>query len=220
MIQQALQQQQEQQHLQQQQQAQQPQPQPQVQPQQPQAQPQVRQVSDEEVWSVFDQAVKRMFMQWTALQLAVQHEWGGRGSDHKAEEMRQDVLDLFLTGKPVYPDMIVSILEDVMSNDLNTVAEDGSCREIADLIIQVFGHCVKGMFNEVVQIIGPEMTAAVDRCVKPAGMNEDSDSDTGGADDDDEMMDDDSQMDDEPESKPKKNEPDDDGWVTVGRKGR
>eukprot|EP01133_Synstelium_polycarpum_P012032 gene12032-14073_t len=173
-----------------------------IQPQQPQQQRTV-----EELWSIFDQAVQRIFVQWTALALAVENGWGGRSSREKAEEMRQDVLDVFLQGKQVYPDMITMIFEDVLSNDLNTVAEDGSYREVAELCIQCYNLISNNQIDQVIQLLGPEMGPAIDRCIRPEGADDDSDSDSGS-----EMGDDSMEMEEE---KPKKNEPDADGWITV-----
>ncbi|EFA78468.1 hypothetical protein PPL_09120 [Heterostelium album PN500] len=190
-------------------------------PQQQQQQPIQQTLTEEQIWEVFDQAVKRVFLQWTALQLAVQNAWGGRSSEEKAEDIRQDILDLFLMGKPVYPDMIMSILEDRLSNELNTIAEDDSYREVSEIIIQIFNFCCKGMFNEVVQLVGTEMNTAISQCINPSGMDDDSsddDTDAGDASGDMEMEDD--TMVEEEQPKPKKNEPDEDGWITVGRKGR
>ncbi|EGG15474.1 hypothetical protein DFA_10313 [Cavenderia fasciculata] len=187
-----------------------------------QQQPIQHQPTNEEIWTIFDEAVARIFKQWTALQLAVENQWGGFGSSSKAEEMRQDVLDLFLMGKPVHTDMIAPILEDCLSQELNTVAEDQSCGEVAELVVQAFNLCVRGQFAQVVQLIGPEMGSAVDRCIKPMN-DDDSDEDIDG-DGDDSMMEDDSDMtennndNNNDNNNRKKNEPDEDGWVTVGRR--
>lgn len=47
----------------------------------------------------FEQGVNLIFHKWTALQLAVDQEWGGRNSKHKAEDMLNEVLDWFYRKK-------------------------------------------------------------------------------------------------------------------------
>ncbi|KAK5575545.1 hypothetical protein RB653_006678 [Dictyostelium firmibasis] len=179
---------------------------------------------EDEYWQIFDQAVLRIFKEWTALQLAITNEWGGRTTSERAEDMRQDVLDLFLMGKQVYPDQIEKILDECLSQDLNTVAEDDSCKQVANLVIQCYNLAIKGAYNDMVSLLGPETASVISSCVKGAGNDSDDEIDGGESemgDDDDEMMDDGDDMNDDNTNKPKKySEPDEDGWVTVNSKRR
>ncbi|KAN0008687.1 hypothetical protein ACTFIU_009414 [Dictyostelium citrinum] len=178
---------------------------------------------EEEYWQIFDQAVLRIFKEWTALQLAIANEWGGSKTSERAEDMRQDVLDLFLMGKQVYPDQIEKILDECLSQDLNTVAEDDSCKQVATLIIQCYNLAIKGAYNDMVTLLGPETASVISSCIKGAGNDSDDeiDGESEMGDDDDEMMDDDdsNMNEDNNNNKPKKySEPDEDGWVTVNSK--
>jgi pre-rRNA-processing protein TSR2 len=47
----------------------------------------------------FEEGVQLILSKWTALQLAVEQEWGGRQSRDKAEEMLDEVLDWFYKRK-------------------------------------------------------------------------------------------------------------------------
>ncbi|KAM9983511.1 hypothetical protein ACTFIY_000224 [Dictyostelium cf. discoideum] len=180
-----------------------------------------------EYWQIFDQAVLRIFKEWTALQLAITNEWGGNKTSERAEDMRQDVLDLFLMGKQVYSDQIEKILDECLSQDLNTVAEDDSCKQVATLIIQCYNLAINGAYNDMVSLLGPETASVISSCIKGAGNDSDDEidapeSEMGDDDYDDEMMDDDdNNNDNNNNNKPKKySEPDEDGWVTVNSKRR
>ena len=49
----------------------------------------------------FEDGLDLIFHKWTALQLAVDQEWGGRNSKHKAGDMTNEVLDWFYRKKSV-----------------------------------------------------------------------------------------------------------------------
>ena len=51
----------------------------------------------------FEEGVELIFSKWTALQLAVDQEWGGRGSKTKAEDMLDEVIDWFYRKKSAAP---------------------------------------------------------------------------------------------------------------------
>ncbi|KYR00840.1 hypothetical protein DLAC_02895 [Tieghemostelium lacteum] len=176
-----------------------------------------------EYFRIFDQAVTRIFKEWTALQLALSHQWGGNASLEKAEEMRQDILDLFVDNQRVYPDQIEKILDECLSQDLNTVAEDGSYKQVANMIIQSYVFCVNNQMMELVALLGPETQSAVQNCVG-TGVNDDDDESIDDDSQDDDMMVDDSNSNNNTNNNNNNNynanEPDEDGWVTVGTKGR
>jgi hypothetical protein len=53
----------------------------------------------------FKQGVSSVFRQWTALELAVSHGWGGMDSQHKADELLLDVLHMFNGKERIYKDV-------------------------------------------------------------------------------------------------------------------
>ena len=44
---------------------------------------------------LFEEGVNLTFSRWTALNLAIDNEWGGRNSREKAEQLYEDVLHWF-----------------------------------------------------------------------------------------------------------------------------
>ena len=53
----------------------------------------------EQMKPVFEQGVRLLFERWTALQLAIQNEWGGSKSLEKANDLLLDVIDWFYHSK-------------------------------------------------------------------------------------------------------------------------
>ena len=47
----------------------------------------------------FEEGVKLLLTKWTALQLAVENQWGGRDSRDKAEDMYDEILEWFYKKK-------------------------------------------------------------------------------------------------------------------------
>ena len=59
----------------------------------------------EEAANAFREGVRSIFRQWTALDLAVHHGWGGHSSQEKAERLVDDVLALFESPQRIYKDV-------------------------------------------------------------------------------------------------------------------
>ena len=53
----------------------------------------------------FKEGVKSVFNQWTALELAVHHGWGGVNSSEKSQGLIQEVIDLFDGKEKIYKDV-------------------------------------------------------------------------------------------------------------------
>jgi len=58
-----------------------------------------------EAEEAFKQGVGSVLRQWTALELAVSHGWGGTNSQHKADELLEDVLAMFGGKERIYKDV-------------------------------------------------------------------------------------------------------------------
>ncbi len=95
----------------------------------------------------FQEGLGSVFRQWTALELAVHHEWGGANSSQRATELMQEILDMFLGPERIYKDDITLVLEDFMETQLNTVCEDNSIEEISELLVLMWHECGQGNFN-------------------------------------------------------------------------
>ena len=55
--------------------------------------------------NAFKQGLFSIFRQWTALELAVSHQWGGPSSQEKANRLIDEVYQLFLGPDKVYKDV-------------------------------------------------------------------------------------------------------------------
>ncbi len=59
---------------------------------------------------MFLMGMNAVFQQWTALELAIHHEWGGPMSREKAERMIDEVYDAFQQPDEAYRDVSSSFL--------------------------------------------------------------------------------------------------------------
>lgn len=120
--------------------------------------------ADQPGWPKFVEVLGSVFQQWTALHLAVDQQWGGLGSQQKGEKMMADTLTFFLQSTPqdpVYPDELSDFFEDTMVEAFSCDAEDGSCREVAEVIVKQFTACVvNGDITTAEQLIAQAPGAA------------------------------------------------------------
>ncbi|KAG0623006.1 hypothetical protein M758_3G141300 [Ceratodon purpureus] len=84
----------------------------------------------DEAVSKLASGVHSTFVRWTALQLAVENEWGGRSSSQKAAQLENDVLGWFVHSKARwYIDELEELLDVVMIEQFNVQTEDDSLQE-------------------------------------------------------------------------------------------
>ena len=95
----------------------------------------------------FKEGVRSVFRQWTGLELAVFHQWGGASSSDRADSLVEEVLKMFEGPDKVYKDDIGLILEDYMETQFNTILEDGSPDELGDLLVTMWRECGEGNFT-------------------------------------------------------------------------
>mmetsp|Transcript_33263 Transcript_33263/g.59907 ORF Transcript_33263/g.59907 Transcript_33263/m.59907 type:complete len:246 (-) Transcript_33263:145-882(-) len=105
----------------------------------------------------FQAGVTAALRSWSALRTAVEQQWGGTGSASKAEELRSNIFTFF-DGTTPNPKMTLDELEDnlfgYIEEEFGVVLEDGSERQVADLICRMYEMCAKGdsaLAREVVQ---------------------------------------------------------------------
>lgn len=106
----------------------------------------------------FKQGVQSIMRQWTALELAVHHGWGGLDSANKADMLIEDVIALFLGPQRVYKDDVTLLLEDIMETDFNTICEDESCDELGDLLCTMWRECGQNKFDLVNNALAREQS--------------------------------------------------------------
>jgi pre-rRNA-processing protein TSR2 len=109
-----------------------------------------------EAVNAFKSGVSSALRQWTALELAVHHQWGGDLSKEKAEYLLNEILSLFLGPEKIYKDDISFILEDFLEGSFNTICEDGSPDELGDLFVLMWRQCLEKDFSAVNKTIETE----------------------------------------------------------------
>ncbi|GLT59805.1 hypothetical protein SLA2020_326030 [Shorea laevis] len=107
-----------------------------------------RQLTAESV-PVFQEGIGLHLSRWSALQMAVENEWGGRDSRRKADLLVSDVFSFFANSKePLYIDDLENILEESLLS-LNTMAEDGSIEEVAEKLMVMHEECLEGNYQSI-----------------------------------------------------------------------
>lgn len=98
---------------------------------------------------VFNEGIGLVLSRWSALQTAVENEWGGRDSKLKAHQLADDVLSWFTKSKePRYIDDLEAILDEGMLS-LNVEVEDGSVEEVAENLMVMHEECLEGNFRSI-----------------------------------------------------------------------
>nr|AFK34047.1 unknown [Lotus japonicus] len=98
---------------------------------------------------VFNEGIGLVLSRWSALQTAVENEWGGRDSKLKAHQLADDVLSWFTISKePRYIDDLEAILDEGMLS-LNVEVEDGSVEEVAENLMVMHEECLEGNFRSI-----------------------------------------------------------------------
>lgn len=98
-------------------------------------------------YAEFQAGVTAALRSWSALREAVEQEWGGSESAAKAEDLRANIL-IHFDGASAKPRMTLEDLEDnllaYMEEEFGVVLEDGSERELSDLIWRMYEGCASG----------------------------------------------------------------------------
>ncbi|CAB4281851.1 unnamed protein product [Prunus armeniaca] len=185
-----------------------------------------------EAGSILQEGIGLVLSRWSALQLAVENEWGGRDSRLKAEQLITDIFSWFNHSKePLYIDDLEDMLNEAMLS-LNTMTEDGSIEEVAEKLMIMHEECLDCNFKSIESLREANHRRVAVPHVREVA-NDDDDSDEENYDRDHCMGNDDSSnmmMVDTPEShsnvnvvsmsdsepKPKLAAEAEDGWEVVG----
>lgn len=97
-----------------------------------------------------------MLRQWTALELAIFHQWGGPDSATRADALVKEIVELFLGPEKIYKDDIALLLEDYLDTNFSTICEDGSPDELGDLFCDMWRECITGNTNLVTNALSRE----------------------------------------------------------------
>lgn len=145
-------------------------------------------VLSQEAVSKLASGVHLCFLRWTALQLAVENEWGGRSSNQKALQLENDILTWFVGSKARrYIDELEQLLDDTMIEKFNMQTEDDSLEEVAEQLFVLHEECSQGNYETVNRLAAAasQNKPASSKSVKAPNENgEDSDSDDDSMDED------------------------------------
>ncbi|KAJ2304762.1 rRNA accumulation- protein [Coemansia sp. RSA 2706] len=148
--------------------------------------------------AAFVEGVDHILSKWTALELAVKHEWGGRSTQDKRDNMVDEISDYFDTlvrkRQTPEPTDLQGLLLDILDDDFSIALEDDSEKEVARLICIVFNECKTGNYATVDRLAAERdarekqgnSTAAMQS--QGNGQQGDSDDSDSGASDSDVSM--------------------------------
>lgn len=104
----------------------------------------------------FKEGVGSVLRQWTALELAVFHQWGGSSSRERAEALSTEIISLYLGPDKIYKDDISLVLEDYLDTNFSTICEDGSPDELGEVFCTMWRQCCAGDFSMVTNVLAKE----------------------------------------------------------------
>jgi len=87
-------------------------------------------------FSPLQEKISKLLSLWTALQMAVQNEWGGCDSLEKSEQLASDVFSwLFQSKELLQVEDLENLLHERLLLSFNTEIEDGSIEEVAEQLM-------------------------------------------------------------------------------------
>ncbi|XP_036031191.1 pre-rRNA-processing protein TSR2 homolog isoform X1 [Onychomys torridus] len=98
----------------------------------------------EDVRVLFGAAVRAALDAWPALQIAVENGFGGVHSQEKAEWLGGAVEDYFIANADLELEEVEGFLGELMTNEFDTVVEDGSLPQVSQQLQTMFHHFQKG----------------------------------------------------------------------------
>ena len=141
----------------------------------------------------FRAGVTASLRSWSALRTAVEAGWGGANSQQKAEDLRSNIYEHF-NGSAVPPKHMSDVvdLEDAlaifMEEEFSLTLEDGSEKQIADIIWRLYATCATGdltLAQQVIQAAEQAVSQEPGVAAHPVVQSSENDDD----DDDEEMAD-------------------------------
>ncbi|CAF1200015.1 unnamed protein product [Adineta steineri] len=177
--------------------------------------------------STIDPIIRSIFSRWTALQLAVSHSMGGSESESKYEAFINafgEYLTRNIRNTPtisLHESDIQEYLDEILDEEFNTVLDDGSSYELAQLFVRYIQLILQGKLNDVQQELQLQQSMASSIQTSSRNENNDDDSSTSddSDDDDDDMIEEEEdEQQQQQQGKTQSMDVDEDGWTTVHRK--
>ncbi|XP_022081411.1 pre-rRNA-processing protein TSR2 homolog isoform X2 [Acanthaster planci] len=127
--------------------------------------------SSESPLGVFRRSISSILDGWTVLQLAVSHGYGGVHSREKALWMVDVVYNWFQENEGIEPEELQDFIAEILDNEFDTRAEDGSLIVISRVICSNFDLCHSGRHATVVQRIQEMPKASLGFCQAAASQD-------------------------------------------------
>ncbi len=150
--------------------------------------------------------IRSIFSRWTALQLAVTHSMGGSESEVKYEafiEAFGEYLTRTIRPSSTNESDIQEYLDEVLDEEFNTVLDDGSSSELAQLFGRYIHLILQGKLTEVEQEL--QLQQSTSASIQMSIRNENNDDDSSSSEE-------------EEKSNKQSMDIDEDGWTTVHRR--
>lgn len=113
-----------------------------------------RGVNKAQITSLFDEAVERIFSNWTLLNLAVDQGWGGRDARQKRFQLQEEIVERLVAGAKKRRPPSHENIDDVqdlaglvhlrIDEFFNTECDDGSPEEVSHLLLRLVNSCTAG----------------------------------------------------------------------------
>ncbi|KAM5146421.1 pre-rRNA-processing protein TSR2 homolog [Mantella aurantiaca] len=140
---------------------------------------------------LFHEAVRAVLGSWPVLQIAVENCFGGPYVQEKAEWMVGAVEQYFHTNSDLEQYEVEETLQGILNDEFDTVVEDGSLPEIAQLLCSLYSQCQRGDTAAVQQKIAQlsQKKYNVKANVQEVKAKEDEEGSGGEDDEEEEAMD-------------------------------
>ncbi|ORZ39199.1 Pre-rRNA-processing protein TSR2-domain-containing protein [Catenaria anguillulae PL171] len=97
--------------------------------------------------------VTLMLTNWYALRAAVEHGWGGHETEAKAQWFLDTIAEYLISdGHKIDEEDLADVLEDIMSEEFQTLLEDNSGYVMAKMLYALYLECVKGDYSRVAKL--------------------------------------------------------------------
>ncbi|XP_075774606.1 pre-rRNA-processing protein TSR2 homolog [Pelodiscus sinensis] len=162
---------------------------------------------------LFGRAVRAVLGSWAALQIAVEHGFGGAHGRDKAEWLVGAVEQYFHSNAALTQDEVEDFLAEVLNNEFDTIIEDGSLAEVSQQLQSLFAQCQRGE--------GAAVTDAVARLARrqqDVGRAASQAQPAEGSSEEEEEERPEEAMDCSSSPRPPQPPAAEDGWTLVGRK--
>jgi len=95
----------------------------------------------------FVEGLRLIFDSWTVLRLAIDQEFGGVSSKEKGLWLLDTVIEAFEKKKGIDVEYLEELFDDVLQDEFQTIAEDGSITEVSRKIMDLFRQCIQGNYS-------------------------------------------------------------------------